>query len=405
MFNTLAYNVFLVGFQYVNQRLAGSVKRAYELNSLRCLLCVFVAIGQKQSTVANLYNNLLQRNCLDFVTLVSSSAAASAPEQYLSVYAGCSVGEFYRDLGLSCLIIYDDLSKQAVSYRQLSLLLRRPPGREAYPGDIFYIHSRLLERAAKLSESLSCGGTLTALPVIETQSGDVSAYIPTNVISITDGQIFLEAELFYKGIKPAVNFGLSVSRVGSAAQSVFMKKIAGSLKLELALFREVEAFAQFDYEIDPQTKLQLTRGSRLVELLKQLQYAPLPVLHQILLIFSGITGQLDNVELRNVQSFVTNAFYLYNSFLVIHENALELSTKDLATYIASRGAYFTTTASIKAYISLRLLSQHIYRAKSSSNFSFYTLSSKFVICSNKVLLENSLSNLFKLLSVSANSAN
>jgi len=274
-----------------------------EASRFQRLSCVYVAIGQKQSTVATLSRQLDIHNARSFSCLVSATAANSASEQFLAPYAGATLGELIRDFGLGALIIYDDLSKQAVAYRQMSLLLRRPPGREAYPGDVFYLHSRLLERAAKLSESLSSGGSLTALPVIETQAGDVSAYIPTNVISITDGQIFLESELFYKGVRPAVNFGLSVSRVGSAAQVPALKKIAGSLKLELAQYREIEGFAQLDYELDPQTERLLTRGARLVEVLKQAQYEPASIEFQLLLMFAATQGYLDSLDLSEVPRF------------------------------------------------------------------------------------------------------
>ena len=242
---------------------------------------------------------------MKYTTVVSATASDSAPLQFLAPYTGCTIGEFYRDNGMHALIIYDDLSKQAVAYRQMSLLLRRPPGREAYPGDVFYLHSRLLERAAKLNESIG-GGSLTALPIIETQAGDVSAYIPTNVISITDGQIFLETELFNQGIRPAVNVGLSVSRVGSAAQTKAMKKVAGSIKLELAQYREMAAFAQFGSDLDQATQNLLNRGSKLTELLKQNQYSPLTVSEQVVLIFSGVKGFLDDIELTKIKEFEKN---------------------------------------------------------------------------------------------------
>ena len=239
---------------------------------------------------------------MDYTTIVSATASDSAPLQFLAPYTGCAMGEYFRDNGMHALIIYDDLSKQAVAYRQMSLLLRRPPGREAYPGDVFYLHSRLLERAAKLSDA-NGGGSLTALPVIETQAGDVSAYIPTNVISITDGQIFLETELFNQGIRPAVNVGLSVSRVGSAAQTKAMKKVAGSIKLELAQYREMAAFAQFGSDLDASTQKLLNRGSKLTELLKQKQYSPMTVAEQVLTIFAGVRGYLDDVDLKNIEDF------------------------------------------------------------------------------------------------------
>ena len=269
------------------------------------LYCVYVAIGQKRSTVAQIVKTLEDAGAMKYTTVVSATASDSAPLQFLAPYTGCTIGEYYRDNGMHALIIYDDLSKQAVAYRQMSLLLRRPPGREAYPGDVFYLHSRLLERAAKLNET-NGGGSLTALPIIETQAGDVSAYIPTNVISITDGQIFLETELFNQGIRPAVNVGLSVSRVGSAAQTKAMKKVAGSIKLELAQYREMAAFAQFGSDLDQATQKLLNRGSKLTELLKQNQYSPLTVSEQVVLIYSGVRGFLDNIELGKIKEFEKN---------------------------------------------------------------------------------------------------
>ena len=266
------------------------------------LYCIYVAIGQKRSTVAQIVKTLEDAGAMDYTTIVSATASDSAPLQFLAPYTGCAMGEYFRDNGMHALIIYDDLSKQAVAYRQMSLLLRRPPGREAYPGDVFYLHSRLLERAAKLSEA-NGGGSLTALPVIETQAGDVSAYIPTNVISITDGQIFLETELFNQGIRPAVNVGLSVSRVGSAAQTKAMKKVAGSIKLELAQYREMAAFAQFGSDLDASTQKLLNRGSKLTELLKQNQYSPMTVAEQVLTIFAGVRGYLDDIDLKNIEDF------------------------------------------------------------------------------------------------------
>lgn len=266
------------------------------------LYCIYVAVGQKRSTVAQLVRTLEQADAMKYTIIVSATASDAAPLQYLAPYSGCAMGEFFRDNGKHALIIFDDLSKQAVAYRQMSLLLRRPPGREAYPGDVFYLHSRLLERAAKMSEKLG-GGSLTALPVIETQAGDVSAYIPTNVISITDGQIFLETELFYKGIRPAINVGLSVSRVGSAAQIKAMKQVAGTMKLELAQYREVAAFAQFGSDLDAATQDLLNRGTRLTELLKQRQYTPIPVELQVCIIFAGVRGYLDKVEPSKVTKF------------------------------------------------------------------------------------------------------
>ena len=266
------------------------------------LYCIYVAIGQKRSTVARLVKTLEDNGALHYCTVVAATASESAPLQFLAPYSGCAMGEYFRDNGMHALIIYDDLSKQAVAYRQMSLLLRRPPGREAYPGDVFYIHSRLLERAAKMSKAHG-GGSLTALPVIETQAGDVSAYIPTNVISITDGQIFLETELFYKGIRPAINVGLSVSRVGSAAQTKAMKQVAGSIKLELAQYREMEAFSQFASDLDDSTQRLLNRGARLTQLLKQNQYSPYPVEDQVVVLFSGVRGFLDAIPVEAVVRF------------------------------------------------------------------------------------------------------
>jgi len=269
-------------------------------NEKNKLYCIYVAIGQKRSTVAQIVKSLEEVGAMEYTTIVSATASDPAPLQFLAPYTGCTIGEYFRDNGMHALIIYDDLSKHAVAYRQMSLLLRRPPGREAYPGDVFYLHSRLLERAAKLNNDKG-GGSLTALPIIETQAGDVSAYIPTNVISITDGQIFLETELFNQGIRPAVNVGLSVSRVGSAAQTKAMKKVAGSIKLELAQYREMAAFAQFGSDLDVSTQKLLNRGSKLTELLKQDQYSPMPVAQQVIAVFSGVRGFLDDVELSNIK--------------------------------------------------------------------------------------------------------
>mmetsp|Transcript_32547 Transcript_32547/g.56290 ORF Transcript_32547/g.56290 Transcript_32547/m.56290 type:complete len:539 (+) Transcript_32547:10-1626(+) len=268
----------------------------------RRLYCIYVAIGQKRSTVANIVRVLTQHDAMKYTIVVASTASEAAPLQFLAPYAGCAIGEFFRDNGKHALIIFDDLSKQAVAYRQMSLLLRRPPGREAYPGDVFYLHSRLLERAAKMNDK-NGGGSMTALPVIETQAGDVSAYIPTNVISITDGQIFLETELFYKGIRPAINVGLSVSRVGSAAQIKAMKQVAGSLKLELAQYREVAAFAQFGSDLDAATQQLLNRGAQLTELLKQKQYVPMPAEEQVCVIYAGVRGFLDKVQTSEIAKF------------------------------------------------------------------------------------------------------
>ena len=276
------------------------------------LYCIYVAIGQKRSTVAQIVKTLQDAGAMDYTIVVSATASDPAPLQFLAPYTGCTFGEFFRDNGMHALIIYDDLSKQAVAYRQMSLLLRRPPGREAYPGDVFYLHSRLLERAAKLNDD-NGGGSLTALPIIETQAGDVSAYIPTNVISITDGQIFLETELFNQGIRPAVNVGLSVSRVGSAAQTKAMKKVAGSIKLELAQYREMAAFAQFGSDLDASTQKLLNRGSKLTELLKQDQYSPMTVAEQVISVFSGVKGYLDTIENNQIRSFEKGLLELIKS--------------------------------------------------------------------------------------------
>ena len=266
------------------------------------LYCIYVAIGQKRSTVAQVVKTLEENGAMEYTIVVAASASDPAPLQFLAPYAGCSMGEFFRDNGMHGLIVYDDLSKQAVAYRQMSLLLRRPPGREAFPGDVFYLHSRLLERAAKMNDE-NGGGSLTALPVIETQAGDVSAFIPTNVISITDGQIFLETELFFSGIRPAINVGLSVSRVGSAAQTKAMKKVAGKIKLELAQYREMAAFSQFASDLDASTKQLLARGERLTELLKQDQYVPMSVADQVLSLYSGVRGFLDKIEISKITDF------------------------------------------------------------------------------------------------------
>jgi F-type H+/Na+-transporting ATPase subunit alpha len=268
------------------------------------VICIYVAIGQKRSTVARIVDTLEKAGAMEYSTVVAATASEPAPLQYISPFSGCALGEYFRDNGKHALIIYDDLSKQAAAYRELSLLLRRPPGREAYPGDIFYLHSRLLERAAKMSDELGAG-SLTALPIIETQAGDVSAYIPTNVISITDGQIYLEADLFYSGVRPAINVGLSVSRVGGAAQIKAMKQVAGRLRLDLAQYREMAAFAQFGSELDAATQAQLSRGQRMVEILKQGQYVPLPVEKQIAVIYLGVNGYLDNIPAGKCSDFET----------------------------------------------------------------------------------------------------
>ena len=266
------------------------------------LYCVYVAIGQKRSTVAQIVKTLQENGAMEYSIIVAATASEPAPLQFLAPYAGCTMGEYFRDNGMHAVIVYDDLSKQAVAYRQMSLLLRRPPGREAYPGDVFYLHSRLLERAAKLGEDHGLG-SLTALPIIETQAGDVSAYIPTNVISITDGQIFLETELFYAGIRPAVNVGISVSRVGSAAQIKAMKQVAGSIKLDLAQYREMAAFAQFASDLDASTQQLLNRGAKLTELLKQAQFSPMPVEEQVVVIYAGVNGYLDKIDVGAVTQF------------------------------------------------------------------------------------------------------
>ena len=271
------------------------------------LYCFYVAIGQKRSTVAQIVKTLEDAGAMSYTTVIAATASESAPLQFLAPYAGCSMAEYFRDNGMHALIIYDDLSKQAVAYRQMSLLLRRPPGREAFPGDVFYLHSRLLERAAKLNDD-NGGGSLTALPIIETQANDVSAFIPTNVISITDGQIFLETELFNQGIRPAVNVGLSVSRVGSAAQTKAMKKVSGSIKLELAQYREMAAFAQFGSDLDVSTQNLLNRGSKLTELLKQDQYSPMTVAEQVISVFAGVKGYLDDLELNQIKDFERDFF-------------------------------------------------------------------------------------------------
>jgi F-type H+-transporting ATPase subunit alpha len=279
---------------FINQKEANGGK-----DESQKLYCIYVAIGQKRSTVAQIVRALEENGAMEYSIVVAATASEPAPLQFLAPYTGCAMGEYFRDNGMHAVIVYDDLSKQAVAYRQMSLLLRRPPGREAYPGDVFYLHSRLLERAAKMNDDHG-NGSLTALPVIETQAGDVSAYIPTNVISITDGQIFLETDLFYQGIRPAINVGLSVSRVGSAAQTKAMKKVAGSIKLELAQYREMAAFAQFGSDLDASTQRLLARGARLTELLKQPQYNPMPIEEQVVSIFSGTQGFLDNVDVKDV---------------------------------------------------------------------------------------------------------
>lgn len=291
----------------INQR---SVNQAAGSDEKKKLFCIYVAIGQKRSTVAQIVRTLEEAGALEYSVIIAATASEAAPLQFIAPYTGCTIGEYFRDNGMHALIIYDDLSKQSVAYRQMSLLLRRPPGREAFPGDVFYVHSRLLERAAKMSDAEGAG-SLTALPVIETQAGDVSAYIPTNVISITDGQIFLETELFYRGVRPAINVGLSVSRVGSAAQVQAMKKVAGTLKLDLAQYREVAAFAQFGSDLDASTQQLLNRGARMTELLKQGQFSPMPVEEQVVVLYSGTRGYLDKVKTNEVRAYEQSLLKLF----------------------------------------------------------------------------------------------
>jgi F-type H+-transporting ATPase subunit alpha len=296
-------------------------------NKKNALYCIYTAIGQKRSSISKLVTLLEKTNALEYSIIVAATASEAAPLQYLAPYTACVIGEYFRDNGMHALIIYDDLSKQAVAYRQMSLLLRRPPGREAYPGDIFYLHSRLLERAAKLNKTFG-NGSLTALPVVETQAGDVSAYIPTNVISITDGQIFLETNLFYNGIRPAVNVGLSVSRVGSAAQILAIKKLAGSLKLDLAQYREALSFAQFGSDLDEATKNLLSRGNMLTELLNQNRFTPIPIENQFVLMYSGIKGFLANVNNRIIRSYENSLFSKLSSNKIFNTNVLLLSNNN-----------------------------------------------------------------------------
>jgi F-type H+-transporting ATPase subunit alpha len=312
------------------------------------LYCVYVAIGQKRSTVAQLVKILDEAGALEYSIIVAATASDPAPLQFLAPYAGCAMGEYFRDNGMHALIIYDDLSKQSVAYRQMSLLLRRPPGREAFPGDVFYLHSRLLERAAKMSDQTGAG-SLTALPVIETQAGDVSAYIPTNVISITDGQIFLETELFYRGIRPAINVGLSVSRVGSAAQLKAMKQVCGSLKLELAQYREVAAFAQFGSDLDAATQYLLNRGARLTEVLKQPQYSPIPIEKQIVVIYAAVKGFLDQIPLSSIQQYEQDLLKAIDpsilAALVQQKNLTEQLNSQLADFCKQFTSHFLATHS------------------------------------------------------------
>jgi len=303
-------------------------------NGINPVYCVYVAIGQKSSTIAQVVAKLHEQGAMDYTTVIAASASEPAPLQFIAPYSGATLGEYFRDNGKHALVIYDDLSKQAASYRELSLLLRRPPGREAYPGDVFYLHSRLLERASKLSDDLG-GGSLTALPIIETQQGDVSAYIPTNVISITDGQIYLESNLFNAGVRPAINVGISVSRVGGNAQIKAMKKVAGSLKLDLAQYRELEAFAKFGSDLDKSTQRTLAKGARLVELLKQGQYAPVPVERQVLSIFAGTNGYLDTIDIHDIKRFEKE----FIEFVEVKYNSIFESIrkdKDLTTSTTDR---------------------------------------------------------------------
>ncbi len=320
------------------------------------VFCVYVAIGQKRSTVAQVVEKLRQSGAMDYTIVVAATASDPAPMQFIAPYAGCAMAEYFRDNGMHGLIVYDDLSKQAVAYRQMSLLLRRPPGREAYPGDVFYLHSRLLERAAKLSDDLG-GGSLTALPIIETQAGDVSAYIPTNVISITDGQIFLESDLFYSGVRPAINVGLSVSRVGGAAQTKAMKKLAGTMRLDLAQYREMAAFSQFASDLDASTRKLLARGERLTELLKQKQYQPLRVSEQVVGIYAGTKGYLDDLDAKHITLFEAHMLEILRS-----------SYAKLLTDIDSKGEL---TAELEEQLKAALES-----AKNSFNPNDVTLTSK-----------------------------
>jgi F-type H+-transporting ATPase subunit alpha len=319
---------------FINQRTANQSD-----DESQKLYCIYVAVGQKRSTVAQIVRALEENGAMEYTIVVAATASEPAPLQFLAPYTGCTMGEYFRDNGMHAVIVYDDLSKQAVAYRQMSLLLRRPPGREAYPGDVFYLHSRLLERAAKMNDA-NGNGSLTALPIIETQAGDVSAYIPTNVISITDGQIFLETELFFQGIRPAINVGLSVSRVGSAAQTKAMKKVAGSIKLELAQYREMAAFAQFGSDLDASTQRLLNRGARLTELLKQPQFSPMPVEEQVVSIFAGVNGFIDSVP--------TDAVTRFESSLLAHVRA---DHADVLTAIRdSKALDDDTTARLKTII-------------------------------------------------------
>jgi len=316
-------------------------QRIFKDDPKRKMHCIYVAIGQKQSTVAQVVKKLEEQGAMEYTTVVSATAAAPAPMQFLAPYTGVTIGEYYRDNGMHALCVYDDLSKQATAYRQLSLLLRRPPGREAYPGDVFYLHSRLLERAAKMADR-DGGGSLTALPIIETQAGDVSAYIPTNVISITDGQIFLEGDLFNQGVRPAVNVGISVSRVGGSAQIKAMKEVAGTMRLTLAQYRELQAFAQFGSDLDAATQQQLTRGARMVEILKQGQYQPLPVEMQIVHVLAGDCGACDDLEPENVPAFIKD---LGSHFTANHA--------DLMAEIIEKGTFKKSDLKDRIYTAIR----------------------------------------------------
>jgi F-type H+/Na+-transporting ATPase subunit alpha len=311
------------------------------------LYCVYVAVGQKRSTVAQIVRQLEENGAMEYSIVVAATASEPAPLQFLAPYTGCAMGEYFRDNGMHAVIVYDDLSKQAVAYRQMSLLLRRPPGREAYPGDVFYLHSRLLERAAKMNDA-NGNGSLTALPIIETQAGDVSAYIPTNVISITDGQIFLETDLFYQGIRPAINVGLSVSRVGSAAQTKAMKKVAGSIKLELAQYREMAAFAQFGSDLDASTQRLLNRGARLTELLKQAQFSPMPFEEQVASIFAGVNGYLDGIPAAAVtrfeEAFLSEMRTKHADVLTAIRDSKDLSAESSAALKSALEAFVKTFA-------------------------------------------------------------
>ena len=326
----------------LNQKQINTVsdKNSVGSGSNQKLYCVYVAIGQKRSTVAQLVKILSEAGALEYSIIVAATASDPAPLQFLAPYSGCAMGEYFRDNGMHALIIYDDLSKQSVAYRQMSLLLRRPPGREAFPGDVFYLHSRLLERAAKMSDQTGAG-SLTALPVIETQAGDVSAYIPTNVISITDGQIFLETELFYRGIRPAINVGLSVSRVGSAAQMKAMKQVCGSLKLELAQYREVAAFAQFGSDLDAATQYLLNRGARLTEILKQPQYSPIPIEKQIVVIYAAVKGYLDQIPISSITQYEQELIHAIDPSILSNIVQQKSLTEEINTQLANFCKQFT----------------------------------------------------------------